>query len=376
MKTVAIWKRAWLPPSETFVRNQMDHLDRWRGIAFGVRRIDSLLSRDSDTILFDDSLRDRIALALFRVRGHSPRVTRFLREERVDVVHAHFGSEAVSIWRQCRKAGIPLVVTLHGHDISAGPLTGGFAGWRYRRRLRAMFGYASRVIAVSHFIRGLAIKYGADESRISVRYIGIPTYELARPERQRWDIAFVGRLTHKKGVKDMLSAIAKLKSVGSAVSVAVVGSGPLEEELRRFAVDNDLNVDFLGHQSPDEVRAVLAESRIFVAPSQTARDGDAEGFGLVFLEAAAAGLPVISYAHGGVMEAVEDGVTGILCSEGDVVALTDAIEMLVQDPQRAQEMGEAGRERVMRDFDVRQRTRDLEHEYDTAAISGESLSRG
>lgn len=373
MRTVAVWKRVWLPPSETFVRNQMDYLSAWRSVAFGVRRMDSLLSRDSDEILFGDSVRERIALALFRLRGHSPRVTRFLIEQQVDVVHAHFGSEAVSIWRQCKKARIPLVVTLHGHDISAAPLTKGLAGWRYRRRLRSMFIYASRVIAVSNFIRQLALSQGAVDERTVVRYIGIPieaaSPDAARDAASRWDIAFVGRLAHKKGVRDLLAAVSNLSHEGIQPSVVVVGSGPLGAELRAFARQEDLKVEFLGHQSPEQVREVLAVSRIFVAPSKTAEDGDAEGFGLVFLEAAAASLPVISYAHGGVVEAVEDGVTGILCEEGNVDALTDAIRRLIANPDLAEELGRSGRARVLSDFDVKDRTRELESVYE-AAVSG------
>lgn len=370
MKTVAVWKRVWLPPSETFVRNQMDNLADWRSIAFGVRRTESILARETDTILFGEGIRERFALALFRLRGHSPRVTRFLQDQQVDVVHAHFGSEAVSIWRQCRKVGIPLVVTLHGHDISAGPSTPGFAGWRYRRRLRAMFGYASRVIAVSNFIRQLAIERGADESRVSVRYIGIPVDDVEQAPAAsgfpKWDVVFVGRLTHKKGAQDLLSALADLEAEGTSVSAVVAGSGPLAEALQRFANENGLRVDFLGHQSPAQVRTVLRESRLFVAPSKTAEDGDAEGFGLVFLEAAAAGLPVVSYRHGGVAEAVSDGVTGILCAEGDVDELARAIRSLLEDERLAAAMGTAGRARVAREFDVRQRSRELEMEYDAS----------
>lgn len=364
MRTVAVWKRAWLPPSETFVRNQIDYLQEWEGIAFGVQKVESLLSKDSDVILFGSGFRERLALSIFRLRGHSPRVTRFLRENAVDVVHAHFGYEAATIWRQCRKSGIPLVVTLHGHDISAGPSTRGLIGWRYRRRLRSVFTYATRVIAVSQFVRQLALAQGADGAKTAVRYIGIPIpQDTPRNIRPTWDIAFVGRLTSKKGVDDLLIAVERLASEGLTASVVIVGSGPLDEGLRQFAIEKNLQVDFLGHQGPERVREVLADSRIFVAPSKRADDGDAEGFGLVFLEAAAAGLPVVSYAHGGVVEAVESGQTGILCPEGDVSSLSFAIGDLLRHPDRAATMGAAGRDRVKDRFDIRRTNRGLEDVY-------------
>lgn len=368
MKTVAVWKRVWLPPSETFVRNQLTSLSRWRGVAFGVARIEGPLSRDSDRILFGSSLADRVSLALFRLTGRSPRVERFLRSEDVAVVHAHFGSEAVSIWRQCRALRIPLVVTLHGHDVTAGPRTPGIAGWRYRRRLNRMFSYASAVIAVSNFIRECAISYGADPGKVVVRYIGIPTGSQSSPSSegdQTWDIAFVGRLSEKKGVKDLLQAVAEMPN-GRSVRVAVVGAGALAPDLHSYAERHSLDVDFLGHLDPDAVRGVLSRARLFVAPSQTAPSGDAEGFGLVFLEAALAGLPVVAYRHGGVSEAVVDGVTGILCDEGDVTALGGAIASLLSDSTALEAMGRAGRRRVIEGFDVVERTLQLEEIYEAA----------
>lgn len=381
MGTVAVWKRAWLPPSETFIRNQLRALDSWNGLPFGVARLRSSLSSNDDVILFGDGWRDRILLALFRLGGSSRRVEHFLRDNNVDVVHAHFGSEAVSIWRQCRKLRIPLVVTLHGHDISAAPRTSGVQGWRYRRRLRLMFAYASRVVAVSDYIRDLAIERGAAPEKVKVRYIGIPVAgpvsSTSPNEGKNWDIAFVGRLTQKKGVRDLLQAVARVRA-GGATSVVIVGSGPLESELRDYAVANGLIVDFLGHLPPDEVRAVLERARLFVAPSQSAPDGDAEGFGLVFLEAALAGLPVVAYAHGGVVEAVKNFETGLLCPEGDVESLALAIERMLADPARARAMGAAGRARVIREFNINDRTRDLESLYDEVLDerSGGRVGRG
>lgn len=91
---------------------------------------------------------------------------------------------------------------------------------------------------------------------------------------------------------------------------------------------------------------------------------------MVFLEAARAGRPVIAYDHGGVGEAVVDGVTGVLVPEGDTAALADAIVQLLGDPELRSKMGEAGRRRVAEDFDIRTCTSDLEDEFDRVAGGG------
>jgi glycosyltransferase involved in cell wall biosynthesis len=85
---------------------------------------------------------------------------------------------------------------------------------------------------------------------------------------------------------------------------------------------------------------------------------------MVFLEAALAGLPVLSYRHGGVPEAVQDGITGVLVREGDVHTLGDWLGVLVSDPALARRLGAAGRERVINKFDIVARTRELESVYD------------
>ena len=88
---------------------------------------------------------------------------------------------------------------------------------------------------------------------------------------------------------------------------------------------------------------------------------------MVFLEAALAGLPVLSYRHGGVPEAVADGVTGTLVPEGDVEQLAAAIDSLLDDPDRARDMGLRGAQRVVSQFDIRELTKGLESAYDTAS---------
>ncbi len=108
----------------------------------------------------------------------------------------------------------------------------------------------------------------------------------------------------------------------------------------------------------------MSEASIFVAPSKTAPDGDAEGFGMVFLEASQAGLASIAYRHGGVREAVVDGVTGLLADEGDVAQLSRKVAELLKNPERARSLGEAGRLRATNEFDIRTRTAALEGLYD------------
>jgi glycosyltransferase involved in cell wall biosynthesis len=124
-----------------------------------------------------------------------------------------------------------------------------------------------------------------------------------------------------------------------------------------------LNVVFAGTASAAEIREQLARSWLFVAPSITAQSGDAEGLGMVFLEAQALQTPVVSFRSGGLVEAVEEGVTALLSEEKDIAGLADNIANLLENSSLRHHMGQAGRERVEQHFDLRKQCAKLESIY-------------
>ncbi|PPH26444.1 glycosyl transferase family 1 [Rathayibacter rathayi] len=373
---VLVWKRAWLQDSETFVRNQMRGLQRWRALGVGLELTGSGVLRDStDLVLHDPITALRRRAILLRWFGVSRRLDAIVAEHRPAVIHAHFLVDATYIARYARRRGLPLVVTGHGYDVTSWPLVNGaprllrpLARRQRARAARAVFRSAHTLIGVSRFIADGLVRLGADPARTVVSHIGIPTSgDGAAPDAAREGIVFVGRLSDKKGVADLLVAVAALPAPLREVPLTIVGDGHLRAALVEQAARLRLGVTFAGSLPPSEVARVLSGAAVFCAPSLTAANGDAEGFGMVFLEAALAGAPVVSYRHGGVPEAVQDGVTGLLVAEGDVPALTRSLAALLRDPERAVRMGRAGRERVLASFDLAERIGDLEDLYDRAA---------
>jgi glycosyltransferase involved in cell wall biosynthesis len=121
---------------------------------------------------------------------------------------------------------------------------------------------------------------------------------------------------------------------------------------------------------------LLRAHAIFCGPSQRAANGDAEGLGMVFIEAALAGLPVVAYRHGGVVEAVDDRSTGLLAPEGDVEALSENLAALLAEPERARALGQAGARRAAELFELATQAAKLELLYDqVAATHTDHLSR-
>src|SRR5690554_622290 len=323
---VAVWREVWLADSETFVRDQVAALTRWEPFLVGLRRRDNVLGVTPDLAPLASNRLTEARTQYLGSLGLRRRIASALRAADVRVVHAHFGTSATQALPIARLAGLPLVVAFHGSDLTRTPTMRWPFGATYRRRLARVFEYASSLVAVSEFIAAELVRLGAPEHKIVVRHIGIDVDPTSPPPpaRGRRGIVFVGRLVAKKGVDHLLEAVALLPfELRAKHPLRIVGAGPLRDELEARAGELGVDARFFGHQSPAEVRRRFGQARVLGAPSRTAADGDAEGFGMVFLEAAAQGTPAVAYRHGGVRESVVDGETGLLAPEGDIAALAE-----------------------------------------------------
>jgi colanic acid/amylovoran biosynthesis glycosyltransferase len=354
---VVIWRSALLSGSETFVRNHGDALRRWQPVYLGATKVVSPLAAPSDVIAFPDQR----AFLRLRLTGHSPRLTRVLAGLRPDLVHAHFGGDAWLVSRAAAEVGVPLVVTVHGHDVTRQPDAPGAHGVRYRRNLRTVFDRAAVILAVSEHIRGRAIARGADPAKVIVHHTGVPVGPVPVAPAE-WDVVFVGRFVEKKGVDDLIAALGGMPA--PRPRALFIGDGPLETEMRVRAAALQLDATFLGAQTPAQVSRHLAASRILVAPSRTAADGDSEGLPTTILEAAVHGLPTVATRHSGIPEAVLHGETGLLGAEGDRTAIAHHIQRLLGNRALRDKLGAQARARVETHFDLGRQSAVLEELYD------------
>jgi len=366
-RRVAVWRSALLLGSETFIRAQGDALSRWSPTYVGATRVDSALSRPDDVITFPDGSAGRREFMRLRLSGTSPRLRSVLAGVGPDLVHAHFGGDGWLVSRTAQQLGVPLIVTVHGHDVTRQPQSPGLHGIRYRRNLRGVFARAALVIAVSDVIRGHAEKWGADPARIRVHYTGVHVPDAVPMVPKRWDVAFVGRFVAKKGVDDLLTALSRLDS--PRPRALLIGDGPLLPAMRDRAERLGVDATFVGSQPPESVHRHLAESRMLAAPSKTAPDGDTEGLPTTILEAGALGLPVVATRHSGIPEAVLDGRTGLLVGEADPDALAAALTRLLGDADLRRRFGTHAREHVATNFNLATQTHGLEDLYDEATAS-------
>lgn len=378
-RRVAVFRSSLLKASETFIRDQARALRQWDPVLVGFRRVPGGLDIEGIPCrVVPDGGRNLFQLRKLLARP-VPGLVRALEQLRVRLVHVHFGTDAVDVWPSIRAARLPMLVTLHGYDINtrrewweAGG--SGLVRRFYPRRLLAIAHEPSvRFAAVSTAIRDEAVAFGIPPDRIQVSYVGIDTHRFTPgglPVSQRQPrILFVGRMVEKKAPLVMIHAFARLHQRVSGAELLMIGDGPLLPEAMQLAAELRVPVRFLGSCTPEEVRQQLHDARVLCLPSVTAGNGDAEGFGLVLLEAQACGVPVVTSARGGGIEGLIPGVTGHRVAEGDVAGLASSLEVwLVADALA--ELAFSAAPRFVRDrFDIQRCVAQLELMYDMASTT-------
>jgi phosphatidylinositol alpha-1,6-mannosyltransferase len=161
-------------------------------------------------------------------------------------------------------------------------------------------------------------------------------------------VVSVSRLVPRKGFDTLIRAAARLGTAHPGLTVAIAGSGRDEARLRRLATESGASVAFLGRVPDEDLPTLYGAADVFAMLCRSRWGGlEQEGFGIVFLEAAACAVPQVAGASGGAAEAVVDGETGLVIDPPeDVQAVADAIDSLLADPERSRALGQAARRRV------------------------------
>jgi len=359
---------AHLPPEKAVVLTRdVEEQDRFPGVnlrAFGLE---------------PESWRKRWSGINYRVLRRMTNYERqfYFREIRAlqpDLFHAHFAVDAAyfaSVWRQVRR---PVVVSCCGYDVSSFPNR--YRGWG-RHYLQPVWRYASLIFAYSNDMRKDLLGLGCPDEKIRLHYHGIDLARFKYVERDLTAtpvrILFVGSLTDRKGVEDVLRAFAQIAEQRPQVELRFVGSGPLRFKLARlvrtWGLENQ--VSFAGFVRHEEVHDELSRAHIFCHPSRTLENGDKEGIPNTILEAMATGLPVVTTRHAGIPEMVRDGEDGFVVAERDVTAIAQALLTLVDRPDLRGLMGRKATRQVQQKADAVRLTAELEAIYsDVIAATG------
>lgn len=280
-----------------------------------------------------------------------------LRHE-LDTIHAGRAlPEGLVGWAVARLARLPVVVYAHGEE-----LTTWGRGAKYKA-MRFTLRHADKVIANSDYTRDELLKMGVSAERI-VRISpgvdinrfrpGLPYEDLRErlglTEGQKL-ILSVGRLQRRKGFDQMIRALPALVKEGIDAHLAIIGIGDDHAYLEALADETGVKarVHLLGHVSPDDLPRWYNACDVFAMPNREIA-GDTEGFGMVFLEAAACGKPAVAGIAGGTGAAVAHEVTGLRVDGAAPEAVSDALTRILRDASFAETLGARGHERATGEF--------------------------
>ncbi|MET8981879.1 glycosyltransferase [Streptomyces sp. NPDC004539] len=360
------------PSGENKVVDQEVALLRGAGHRVGVfeRRSDDIASR---------SLLGKAALPLLvpwnpRVRAE---LAARLRAERPDVVHVHnvFPLLSPAVLAACADAGVPAVATLHNYTqvcppgtlqrdgrpcaecVGGTPLPAVRHGCYRNSRLatvplavslsvnrRRWWSGVERFFCISAAQRDVLVESGLPAERLAVKHNFVPDPGACRVGAGE-HLLFLGRLAEAKGVRLLMAAWDRLSAGGGVgVPLVIAGTGPLEGEVAAWAAGRD-DVRYVGLYDPARCREAALRAVAVVAPSTWL-----EAFGLVVVEAMAAGVPTVAAGHGAFVELVEDGVSGLLHTPGDPDSLASCLRRITAGPELGRELGRAARRRYEEGF--------------------------
>ena len=272
-------------------------------------------------------------------------------------VHAHFaGMAARTAYWISKFFPVTYSFTAHANDI--------FAPRDFEIGLDKLV-HGARVIVTEtdYAAQFLRERFPERADRIHRIYNGLNLSEFGRANFSSTPplIVGVGRLIAKKGFANLIRACGLLAERGKPFQCEIVGAGPFENEVRAQIEQLGLQnrVALPGAKPQREIRQRLAAANVFVLPSVVDSEGGMDNLPTVIMEAMATGLPVISTDIGGIPEMVIQNETGFLVQPGDSVALSGAMEKLIDDRQLAQRLGQAGYERARDFFSIEQNVRDL-----------------
>lgn len=295
---------------------------------------DRILSRFLDS--YDGRLREK---PLFR----------FLERSEVDAVLAEYGPTGVAVMQACHDVGVPLIVHFHGADAYADVVLQG-----YGRYYPELFDKAAAIIVVSRDMERQLLDLGAPREKLHYNPYGvdITLFNEADPGSALPLFVAVGRFVDKKAPQVTLLAFSRLVENVPEARLIMIGEGPLLESCKQLSHELEIAeaVEFYGSRPHAEVARTMQKARSFVQHSVRPSNGDSEGTPVAVLEAGASGLPVVATRHGGILDVVIDGQTGLLVDEGDALGMAQAMIQIAKNTVLAARLGRAARERIGNEF--------------------------
>lgn len=310
----------------------------------------------------------------YRLRGsrvsvskhEAHQLSQIIRRENAGLVHIYFGTEAARLLSWMPRAGVPIVVSFHGADVSNSISN---------EELKSVCHHATLLLHRSDSLRQALLSRGAPKEKLRANPTGVPlparTTEIQIAKDKPLRLLQACRFIQKKGLDVTLESAKILTERGFDVRLTLAGDGPERAELEASAERLGISsrVRWTGFLNSEELGGEYRHTDFFIHPSRETGSGDREGIPNSLLEAMAHGCVALGTRHSGIPEAVEDGVNGLLVERADARLVADAVSKVADDHARAKSLGAAARQKILERFSTEASIRQLEASYREAIIS-------
>jgi phosphatidylinositol alpha-mannosyltransferase len=294
------------------------------------------------------------------------RVRRWIKEGDFDVLHVHEPASPTLSVLACWAARGPIVATYHSSQTRSRALSAA-----YYLMQTAMEKITAR-IAVSEAARQTLVKHLGGDAVLIPNGVTCDDFEHAEPlpgyPREGPTLFFIGRIDEpRKGLPVLLAALPRIVEANPGVQLLIAGPGDQHEALEGLPEALQRHIRFLGLVSDADKASAFASADLYVAPNT-----GGESFGIVLLEAMAAGTPVVASDLEAFARVLDDGRTGVMFASEDPLALADAVNGLLADPARRSHLAQVGHRRA-RQFDWNVVAREIEQVYQSVTSTGERV---
>jgi len=336
--------------SESYINN-IPNIERFFGsdIPFfpeGTSRRKQSCTRYLLTIL---SLKnDRMLQRLYKII-----LKRYLKKRKIDFVIAEFLTTGASVVKVCKSLNLPLITNVLGHEINRQDYLA-----LYDKKYRMLANYKhSYIIPVSKDMIPKLQEYNF--KNIIHSPIGAkPFFFDIQPDYNSNNLLAMGRFVDIKSPLDTIRAFKIVNEKFPEIQLNFVGVGDLWEDAKQLAKELKISdkIEFIGAINQQRQTELFKETAIFLQHSVTAENGDSEGTPVVIIEASAAGIPIVSTRHAGIIDIVKNNETGFLVEEHDYEAMAEKIIILLENRDQLKTFGEKGRQFIKENFTAKHHT--------------------
>jgi colanic acid/amylovoran biosynthesis glycosyltransferase len=334
--------------SETFIQEQKNGLKGeifyyyGGGLPTHLENFGKLLNRSISII---NKIKRKLKLTPFNAQETA--FMRSMKQHKIEVVLAQYGTTAHRIVKLCKHANIPLITHFHGYDASIHGVLESCNNYR------EVFAHSTFVIAVSVSMKERLIALGCPKDKLVYNTYGPSALFLDIKPQFSTDVFIgLGRFVDKKAPYYTILAFNKVLEKYPQAKLVIGGKGELFEVcvnlIKYLKIENKVLLP--GVLSKEQFSGYLGTSLAFVQHSVTAISGNQEGTPVAVLEANGAGLPVIATYHAGIPDVIIDGETGLLVAEHDVDAMAAKMMQLLENKELAIKLGQQGKENIKNNF--------------------------